>query len=606
MASQFECVRPGDAQRDDGFTLIEVIVSLVLLAMVAAAVLLFFVRGMQATSHVQRSQSADVVATEAMERVRSVSPQAVNASGTNLLVAGRAKSDVQAVWAAAASADKADSSILGIAGAIKVWDPSVTVSTTATLPIVASVDQSGIHYTVTTLIGRCYRLPSSAGANVPCTPTNPGSAVEVYRATVVVTWKPTTKDKCGGTTLCTYRMSTVLDPSADSSWNLTTKPVAYDDEFKVTVGDPAAPNHQILHNDMIGSYTANPVIALSTPTLGSASTVNSGPASSLGELIYTPPTAASGMTGVTYKLRDAAGRTSNTAQVVITVLPRAVADSVSVYKGTSTAINVVGNDVGSLSGAVVNVLTPPGGGSSVASTGTGLTFTAPSTASGTTSFTYSVTDASGGESAAATVTVSFLTYHAPTAVPLVMLVDASATATATTLNAFAQTGMTTNDPGSTVILTSGLAAATGWPTADAGPLVVSAPATLGYTVVPSTIGVYTFTYKVLHPTGSSASSTGKITVRPFGANFSQAVGKKSETTIKVAANSVPSAPYAGMVFSFTAPSCGSLSSIDTTAGSFEFTAPNSKITCTVSYSMSKTLGGTTVTSAPKVISLVVS
>ena len=54
---------------ESGLTLIEVVVALTLLGVVAAAALTFFVRGMQSTSHLQRTQAAVAVASQAMEKV---------------------------------------------------------------------------------------------------------------------------------------------------------------------------------------------------------------------------------------------------------------------------------------------------------------------------------------------------------------------------------------------------------------------------------------------------------------------------------------------------------------------------------------------------------
>src|SRR5690349_16393564 len=66
------------AVHDEGFTLIEVVVALFLLGIVAAAGLTFFIRGMQNTSNLARTQVAVGVANQAMETVRSAYPREVD------------------------------------------------------------------------------------------------------------------------------------------------------------------------------------------------------------------------------------------------------------------------------------------------------------------------------------------------------------------------------------------------------------------------------------------------------------------------------------------------------------------------------------------------
>src|SRR4051812_32192075 len=113
---------------DAGFTLVEVVVALLLLGIVAASALAFFVRSMQSSSHLQRSQAAQSVATQAMELARSVSPRAANAAGVSGLLIGRAKADVDTVWSAAAPADVAQTN--------EKWDPAAATSVNASVPLV--------------------------------------------------------------------------------------------------------------------------------------------------------------------------------------------------------------------------------------------------------------------------------------------------------------------------------------------------------------------------------------------------------------------------------------------------------------------------------------
>jgi len=86
---------------DSGFSLIEVVVALFLLGIVAAAALAFFVRAMQNTNHLQRSQASVAVANQAMELARSVTAREVDTTNhVSGLLIGRSSTDTDAAWAA--------------------------------------------------------------------------------------------------------------------------------------------------------------------------------------------------------------------------------------------------------------------------------------------------------------------------------------------------------------------------------------------------------------------------------------------------------------------------------------------------------------------------
>ena len=121
-----------DLRDEGGFTLVEVVVALFLLGIVAAAGLTFFFRGMQNTSHLQRSQTAVAVANEAMEKVRSVTPRITDTvTSTSGLLIGRTQTAVQAAWATAAASDTAQSNA--------VWDTAATTRPKIALPVVDTV-----------------------------------------------------------------------------------------------------------------------------------------------------------------------------------------------------------------------------------------------------------------------------------------------------------------------------------------------------------------------------------------------------------------------------------------------------------------------------------
>ena len=187
--------------------------------------------------------------------------------------------------------------------------------------------------------------------------------------------------------------------SADADWNLTAKPVAYDDEQTTSTG-AASDVSNTLANDIIGFVPAgvNPTTITVAPSIGTATAVTSG--TEIGRIRYTPPANASGTTSLKYRLKDGAGRTSNEATVVINVKPKASPASQSVTTGSSSAWAVPALGTG----LTASITGAPAGGTASAS-GLDITYTAPGSAS-TQTIKYKVTDASGLVSDEATITVT--------------------------------------------------------------------------------------------------------------------------------------------------------------------------------------------------------
>ena len=591
---------------DGGFTLIEVVVALFLLGVVATAVLVFFVKGVQTSGKLQRDQSANAVAMQSMETVRSISPQLKNAAGTPVLITGRSNTTVTAFWAAADPGDISGMTKLSDPDAA-VWDPNGAAPDPATVPnrktvtLASSNTNATTVYTVTTLIGQCFRLASPLPGDQACT-KDPGSGVKMFRIVVVVTWKPTNKDQCGGT-VCTYRTTALMDPNADASWNLIANPIAYDDAIPVVTGGPTG-TYEIMANDVIGAVTSNPVIMLTTPSMGTASIIPSG--AQMGMLTYTPPPAGMSMSGVTqftYKLRDAAGRVSDPATVVISITPYANTDNPSIYKGVASPINVGANDLGTFGGTShITIMSSPTVGTITGTSGTTVTYVALATSAGASdSFTYTVTDAAGLTSNEATVNILLQTATPPSSADIVILLNASATTTATNLNILSLTG---NVATSTVFVTGGpTASPVGW--SAPGALTGSGSSSLLYAPVRNTVGVYTFTYYVKNAAGtSSAMNIVTLTVNPVATDKSTSVLHRLLGFVNVGTNDIPTT---GMTYSLGAkPSttvCSSLTvTINATTGFVNFSSSaDATGTCTIPYSLSKTVPPTTVSATANLI-----
>lgn len=162
--------RPAD---DDGFTLIEVVVALVLTIIVMTTTAGFFIRGIAATRLMQQRQSAVAVAEQAVERVR--------AEPVAALVAG------------------VDTTVTGGGTLTATTDPAYRVGKT--------------DYTVRTRINTC-GLP--AGGDACGSDTSPANLL-MLRVNVTVTWSPPVAARCSGpSTQCEYSVSTLMDPAGNS------------------------------------------------------------------------------------------------------------------------------------------------------------------------------------------------------------------------------------------------------------------------------------------------------------------------------------------------------------------------------------------------------
>lgn len=418
-------------QPDDGFSLVEVIVALFLLGVVAAGALTFFVRGMQTTSHLQRTQNATSIATQAMELARSVNAREV--AGVSGLVVGRTEAAVNAAWDGVSVDEMAQTN--------RVWDPAAGSVATPALPIVRQTTVSEMTYDITTLVGSCFRSPLAGTDPSDCFASKPTvDAVKLYRVIVVVAWDPGNTGSCSGGTDCSFTLSALVDPADDLTWNLSTAPVAYDDEIWTRVGAPQLP-HAILENDVLATVTTNPTTIVSNlpgtaASHGKIDIVTAGV--ERGNIRYTPParstSASSGLFEVQYLLTDAQGRVSAPATIRIYLAPAGESDTDEVEAGDSVTIPVLDNDRGdrttlSLRDVDMNddgtitaadrqlqISQPSRGSVSVAPDGKSVVYTDDGDGAATVSFSYVAADGLGGGAAGVrlktdvtTVTVSVKT-----------------------------------------------------------------------------------------------------------------------------------------------------------------------------------------------------
>lgn len=165
--------------RDDrGFTLLEVLVSLLIVAIVMTAMVTFFVSTTAVLAQQRDRQAAVQLADDGMELVR--------AKGT-AVAAGRSAGTVSPVG----GVDLSGMNQLDIVGA------------GAQLPLQTTSTVAGVTYQRYTYVGTCFE-PASGGGPVTCTKAT--GDVEFYRVVVAVAWQG--RGCTGGT--CTYVSATLI------------------------------------------------------------------------------------------------------------------------------------------------------------------------------------------------------------------------------------------------------------------------------------------------------------------------------------------------------------------------------------------------------------
>jgi len=161
------------ADRDGGFTLVEVIVSLLLLAVVLSAALSLFVRAMANTDLQAQRGQAITIANDQLERVRGLP--------VGDLLDGRTQTSVQALWT-----DWDPGSTGPTKLSVLAWDTTATTGSTPLVPLVATNRIDNLDYIVRTFVDYCY-LPTTGTTTCG---TTQASANKMIRIVVSVAWSP--------------------------------------------------------------------------------------------------------------------------------------------------------------------------------------------------------------------------------------------------------------------------------------------------------------------------------------------------------------------------------------------------------------------------------
>ena len=241
-------------------------VALAIIAIVASASLAFFVQGTRSVTTQQRQQNAVAVANHAMEVAYSRVATASD-TGTSGLVVGRTEGRGQGRLERRRQRRRRRP-VRRLPGLGRRHDARHREVGTEDdeVPLTDTVTESRIKYTVTTLIGSCYRVKVTPAA--PCTKTGGDAAgvplagyARIMRSVVVVTWADVA-GTCGG--ICRYDISALIDPNTDLEWNNTTRLLAADDSVAVDA-DKRRRDRRAGQRHAACEITANPVAMVSSP-----------------------------------------------------------------------------------------------------------------------------------------------------------------------------------------------------------------------------------------------------------------------------------------------------------------------------------------------------
>jgi prepilin-type N-terminal cleavage/methylation domain-containing protein len=174
-------MRPGAVRHDDGFTLIETLVSLAVIGVVAASCAVFLIGTNRISGHASVRDTAAQIAIGGMEKARGMRGAA--------LLAGRAECD----GAHSCDPPVSDTVSAALGSLPERWDAAAPG--TPALPLPSSpeiVELDGLRYSRYYYLARCWQTAASDGstADRPCSVAAAGSAypAEYVRLVIAITW----------------------------------------------------------------------------------------------------------------------------------------------------------------------------------------------------------------------------------------------------------------------------------------------------------------------------------------------------------------------------------------------------------------------------------
>lgn len=193
--------------RDDGFMLLEAIISISLIVVIMTALTTFFVTAGRSTSDLRSRQTASQLAAGAVDRIRAMQPSDTYAGRTTTAVASQFET--------------ASSEVTGwLSSTNQVSDDS---GATPKLPMVEYATVNGIRYTLTNYVGSCaVATVSDPGAQCAATSSPAVSVSNFLRVVLAVSWRD---NRCSAGA-CVFVTATLLSVDSDPDFLLNETPPA--------------------------------------------------------------------------------------------------------------------------------------------------------------------------------------------------------------------------------------------------------------------------------------------------------------------------------------------------------------------------------------------
>lgn len=255
------------AARDDGFTLLEMIISMVIITVIMAALTGLFVNGISTSGHLRKVQTATRLATSSLDFARSIG--AIGAKKNR-------------------SAAQVSAQFNGFAGTpVSPWltgmTPTVDASPTGTADLPATPTAQvvdGVTYQVSYLVGTCLRASSLAATSQACgTVSGSAPTVQFVRVVVAVSWN----DRSCKLSSCYFATATLLNGDADPQFN-----------FRIDPPPPPTLSNCVDQNVFVGQLVNIPVFPAAN--LGSASAAICALAGGTPSFDWLAPTLPAGLT----------------------------------------------------------------------------------------------------------------------------------------------------------------------------------------------------------------------------------------------------------------------------------------------------------------------
>lgn len=306
-----------------------------------------------------------------------------------------------------------------------------------------------------------------------------------------------------GEQVIVYRITDDEDRTAIAELHmLVTDPITCDDD-EATGARNATTTVDVLANDT--GFDLPPVTVTLIGTLAAGTAVVNADRT----ISFTPPADTGGLFSVSYRLADGSNRADFCAlQVRVPALPQAIDDTNGVVRDTATVIDVLANDSEITdTPLVLAIATGPEHGEAVPDTSGArpqIRYTPAAGYTGTDAFTYTVTDADGESSAAATVA---LTVFGP---PQTDLPSCTADAATTDPGMPVTVDVLANDTGLNALPV--VVEITDYAPANAGTAVVEADNRVTFTPAAGQAGTLLVRYRTREAVNSAVQCTLSVTI----------------------------------------------------------------------------------------------